>query len=130
MLPITDIYRCSTSKTGYNLGHKPKRGMLQVSPLFPFNIYPTNSKKHSHTTCSLVNKFPAFYGNNLFITAFTTARHCSLPLARYSGQCTPHSRLTFLRLFQYRTYICTYIFRLFHFRQVSPSKSTHYFFSP
>ena len=30
MLPTTDIYRCLSSKTGYNFGHKPQRGILAV----------------------------------------------------------------------------------------------------
>ena len=31
------------------------------------------------TGSQVVKKFPAFYGNRMFITAFTSARHLSLP---------------------------------------------------
>jgi hypothetical protein len=33
------------------------------------------------TVCQLIKKFPAFYGNRRFITAFTSARHLSLSWA-------------------------------------------------
>jgi len=36
----------------------------------------------SSTISQLVKKFPAFYGTRRFITAFTSARHLSLPCAR------------------------------------------------
>ena len=111
-------------------GTNRSAGGYKLSASFPFNIYVTNSMKHSHTTCSLVNKFPPFCGNLLFITVFTKACHCSLRWARWSGQSTLRSRLTSLKLFKYWTFICAYVFRVFPFLQVSPSKPTHDSFSP
>jgi len=41
------------------------------------------------TGSQLVKKFPAFYGNRRFITAFTSARHLSLSRARLIQSMTP-----------------------------------------
>jgi hypothetical protein len=42
------------------------------------------------TGSQLVKKFPAFYGTRRFITAFTSARHLSLPRARSIQSTPPH----------------------------------------
>ena len=39
----------------------------------------------------LVKKFPTFYGYRRFITAFTSARHLSLPLVSSMQPMPPHS---------------------------------------
>ena len=43
------------------------------------------------TGFQLVKKFPAFYGTRKFITAVTSARHLSLPLASSIQSIHPHS---------------------------------------
>jgi len=57
----------------------------QENPFFPFTIYKenlTNNMEQSicekQTGSQLVKKCPAFYGNQRFITAFTSARHLSV----------------------------------------------------
>ena len=52
------------------------------------------------TGFQLVKKFPTFYGTRRFITAFTAARHLSLPWASYIQSIPPHpiSRRTILIL--------------------------------
>ena len=42
------------------------------------------------TGSQVVKKFPAFYGTRRFITAFTSARHLSLSLARSIQSMPPH----------------------------------------
>ena len=50
------------------------------------------------TGLQLVKKFPAFYGNRRFITAFTSARHLSLSWARSIHSIPPTSHFLKIRL--------------------------------
>ena len=43
------------------------------------------------TRCQLVKKFPTFYGNQRFITVFTSARHLSLSWASWIQCIPPHT---------------------------------------
>ena len=68
------------------------------------------------TGSQLDKKFPAFYGNRCFITAFTRARHLSLSWARSIQSTTPTH---FLKI-HLNIYAC--VFQVVSFPQASPPK--------
>ena len=65
----------------------PRRASLQCSQLLaPWS----RDLLEKLTGFQLLKKFPAFYGTRRFITAFTSARHLSLPCASSIQPIPPH----------------------------------------
>ena len=78
------------------------------------------------TGSQLLKKFPAFYGTRRFITAFTSARHLSLPWVRSIQSLPPHPT-------SWRSYcppIYAWIFQVVSYSQVSPPKPWIHLSSP
>jgi hypothetical protein len=71
---------------------------ITLTPKYTQLLTPCSRILPENLTChQLVKKFPAFYRNRRFITAFTTARHLSLSRAR-SVQPMPPSQSYFLKI--------------------------------
>ena len=68
-----------------------QNGAYMTSPLIAYLLIPWSRVFLEKLTGSqLVKKFPAFYGTQKIITAFTSARHLSLSWARQIQSKIPH----------------------------------------
>jgi hypothetical protein len=93
--------------------------------LYVFPIPPTRSVRSAHlltpwrtvlpemlTDSRLATKFPVFYGTRRFITAFTSARHLSLPWAKSIQSMSPPFH--FLKIYRLLTFHVPNLMSLFH----------------
>jgi hypothetical protein len=76
-----------------------------------------------------VKKFPTFYGNQSFITTFTSAPHLSLPWARSIQSMPPHPT-SWRSILTLSSYLYVWVFQVFHFPQFSPPKPFIHLCSP
>jgi hypothetical protein len=115
---------------GHISGHIPRHIITFANNTNISNLTPW-SKAHLEkpTAPHLVKKFPAFYGNRRFITAFTTTRHLSICCAR-SVQSTPRSTDFLEFYFNVNPPIYTYVFQVVSFPQVPPPKPYQNLYSP